>query len=196
MSERAPAGAWPKNLMMRLFLTAAGVVLGALLMVARVDARTIVVSGDAPKELRISFRVVYIVTNKTKVLCQDYNFLAGRWTDQTKDYVYDVPNPTGRYKIELPLSELSSDSYCKWRPLEIRYTVAPAKPPPGADLGLYRTLLSIDKIDGKPLARIELVCNAKGSLACWGQKGIPNLLNTITPDQRSLTVDFVMSAER
>ena len=182
--------------MMRLLCIATGVLLGALLMVARVDARTIVVSGTAAKDLRISFRVVYIVTNKAKVFCQDYNFLAGRWTDRVKDYIYDVPVPTDRYRIELPLSELPSDSYCKWRPLEIRYTVAQVKPHPGADLGLYRTLLSIDKADGKPLARIELVCSAKGSLSCWGQKGIPNLLNTITPDQRSLTVDFVMSAER
>jgi hypothetical protein len=166
------------------------------LMVARAEARTIVVSGAAPKELRISFRVVYIVTNKAKVFCQDYNMLAGQWTDQTKAYLYDVPNPTDRYRIELPLSAMPSDSYCKWRPLEIQYTVAPSKPHPGATTGLYRSLLSIDKLDGKPLARVELVCHAKFDLACWGQKGIPNLLNTITPDQRSLTVDFVMSAER
>ena len=165
-------------------------------MAAHVDARTIVVSGTASKDLRITFRVVYIVTNKAKVFCQDYNFLAGRWTDQTKDYVYAVPVATDRYKIELPLSELPSDSYCRWRPLEIRYTVAPAKPHPDADLGLYRSLLSIDKADGKPLTRIELVCSAKGALACWGQKDIPSLLHTITPDQRALTVDFVMRAER
>jgi len=182
--------------MMRLFCTAAGVILGALLMVARVDARTIVVSGAATKDLRISFRVVYIVTNKAKVFCQDYNFLAGRWTDRTKDYLYDVPVATDRYKIDLPLSELPSDGYCKWRPLEIRYTVASSRDPAGTSLGLFRSLLSIDKVDGKPLTRIELVCNAKGSLACWGQKDIPSLLHTITPDQRSLTVDFVMSTER
>ena len=181
--------------MMRLLCIAAGVLLGVL-MVPHVDARTIVVSGTAAKDLRISFRVVYIVTNKAKVFCQDYNFLAGRWTDRVKDYLYEVPVATDRYKIELPLSELPGDSYCKWRPLEIRYTVAPAKPHPDADLGLYRSLLSIDKSDGKPLARIELVCSAKGSLACWGQKDVPSLLHTITPDQRSLTVDFVMSAER
>ena len=181
--------------MMRVLHAAAGVLLGAL-MVAQADARTIVVSGTAAKDLRISFRVVYIVTNKAKVFCQDYNVLAGRWTDRVKDYLYEVPVAADRYKIELPLSELPSDSYCNWRPLEIRYTVAPAKPHPDADLGLYRSLVSIDKADGKPLARIELVCSAKGSLSCWGQKDIPSLLHTITPDQRSLTVDFVMRAER
>ena len=193
MAGSRPPRAHP---MMRLLCTAAGVLLGALLMVTRVDARTIVVSGAAPKDLRISFRVIYIVTNKAKFFCQDYNLLAGRWTDQTKDYVYDVPNPTDRYSIELPLSAVPGDTYCRWRPLEIRYTVASSRDPASASLGLYRSLLSIDKADGKPLARVELVCTAKGSLACWGQKGIPNLLNTITPDQRSLTVDFVMSAER
>ena len=180
--------------MMR-FLAIAGVLLiGTPGMTMAAEARTITLSGEASKDIRVSFTVVYIVTNKAKILCQDFNPLAGRWIDRTKSYTYAIDNASGRYRYELPLSELQTGTFCEWRPIEIRYTANPSAASRDSSMDLYRSLLSVDKAEGKPVTRIDFQCKAVPStptpeLMCLS-KNVVNLLNTISPDQRSLIVNF------
>jgi hypothetical protein len=182
------------------FLAIAGVLLtGTPWIAMAADARTITVSGEASKEIRVSFTVVYVVTNKTRIWCQDLNPLAGRWIDRTKSYTYAIDNASGQYKYELPLSELKTGTFCEWRPIEIRYTANPNAASRDSSTDLYRSLLSIDQADGKPVTRIDFQCKAVPStsppeLMCLSQNAVVNLLNTVSPGQRSLIVNFTMGS--
>jgi hypothetical protein len=162
--------------------------------------RSITVSGNANETLSVTFSVGYIATKKTKIICQDFSIGAGFWVDSTKYFTYRIDNSSGSYSITLPLSELSDNTYCQWRPFIISESVALSNAPPDAKARGYSRLISIDQMKGVATTHIDLHCRNSFPLAqvgmpthwitCIEQDKVPSLRKTITPEQRLLTVNF------
>jgi hypothetical protein len=87
------------------------------------ETHGLTISGSSEGSVRVTFVVTYGTMRQTKILCRDFNFLAGLWTGRSKQYLYPVILKEGdRYSLEVPFTEMEP-GVCEWRPVSVMYSM-------------------------------------------------------------------------
>jgi hypothetical protein len=171
------------------------------------NIRDINVSGVSDIDLRITYTVGYITQKNTPLICSDYNFIEGVRVNQSKHFTYNVNNTNGTYSINLPLSEMPPDTFCQWRPYAILYSVMGRDIPSAPTVeGARHGLISVDNKKGTVTDKIEFHCREihrntasfqndndlfrRYRVMCTQQGTVPSMKKTITPEMRSIVVNF------
>lgn len=172
------------------------ILLAALLLTSVDETHGLTISGSTDASFRITFVVVYATTRQTKVLCRDYNPLAGVWSNRAKWYSYHViVSKGGRYSIEVPFSEMEP-GLCEWRPIQVVCSLTSTNSPEesaqsksGLSLLLTEYAESRKKSEGLPVTHITLRCSFDREPYVCGFA--PGIWSAITTDQKDLELNFV-----
>ena len=178
------------------------ILLTALLLGTAYETHGLTISGSSEGSVRVTFIVTYAATRHTKVLCSDFNFLAGLWTGRSKAYLYHVILKKGdKYSIEVPFSEVEP-GLCEWRPITVMYNLTNTNSSEDDAGSLGRSSLLVTEYEestkghqGQPVSRLTLRCHfalEPPERGYWSSCIFPpGIWSAITTDQKELELNFV-----